>query len=146
MAADNWLIFNKFKEYKGDGTIDLDNDTFKAILVLSSWTPDLTDSLYADVSGDELANGNGYTTGGVTLSGVTWVESAGTVTFDCNDFDWSASGGDLTFRYCLIYDDTAVGDPLVCYSLLDNTPANVTIVDGTTMTIQINASGIFQEA
>jgi hypothetical protein len=31
----------------------------------------------------------------------------------------------------------------VCYSLLDNSPADVTVTDTNTLTVQINASGVF---
>ena len=29
MAADAWKIYNKWKEYLGDGTVDMDADAFK---------------------------------------------------------------------------------------------------------------------
>ena len=51
-----------------------------------------------------------------------------------------------TARYAAIYDDTVaspVVDPIVCSTLLDTTPADVTATDGNTFTIQMNASGIF---
>jgi hypothetical protein len=33
--------------------------------------------------------------------------------------------------------------PLLCVSLLDTAPANVTATDGNTFTVAINASGVF---
>jgi hypothetical protein len=59
---------------------------------------------------------------------------------------FTASGGSITARYAVIDDDTVttpVADPLVCYSLLDNSPADLTATDGNTFTVQMNASGIF---
>ncbi len=41
MAADAWVLHDKFKEYMGDGTIDLDGDSFK--LALFQQLPDKTD-------------------------------------------------------------------------------------------------------
>jgi hypothetical protein len=147
MAADAWKIYNKFKEYMADGLIDLDGDTFKMALFLStSNCATLTWDDYADLS-NEHANANGYTTGGETLASVTWTESAGTVTFDFADEVWTASGGSIICRFAVVYDDTPttpVADPLVGYSLLDNTPADVTVNDGNTLTVQINANGMFQ--
>jgi hypothetical protein len=144
MAADAWLIYNKFKEYQGDNTIDLDGDTFKLQLHTSTHTPALTDSVKADLD-NEVANGAGYTTGGVTLGSVTWTESSGTVTFDFADPSWTASGGPIVARYGIALDDTPTSpaDPLVGYSLLDNAPADVTVTDGNTLTLEINASGMF---
>jgi hypothetical protein len=41
MAANAWKRYNKFPEYIGDGTIDLDNDTFKVALFLSTSNCDI---------------------------------------------------------------------------------------------------------
>lgn len=144
MAADAWKVYNKAKEYIGDGTIDLDGDTFKVMLATSSYTPLLTHSTKTDVT-NEVANGNGYTTGGVTVT-ATWSESTGTVTFDSDDPSWTASGGSITARYAVLYDDTPTSpaDPVIAYCLLDNAPADVTAVDGADFTIQLAAGGYFQ--
>ena len=146
MAADAWDFYNEFTEYVADGTMDLDADSFKLALFLStSNAATLTTSGYASLT-NEHANGNGYTTGGETLTSVTWSRSGGTTTFDSADEVWTASGGSITARFGVIYDDTVttpVADPLCCYTLLDNTPADVTATDGNTLTIQMNASGIF---
>jgi hypothetical protein len=87
---------------------------------------------------NEVANGNGYTTGGqeitISLSGTT------TVTVDGTDEVWTASGGSITARFAVIYE---VSGNVLCYCLLDDTPADVTATDGNTLTVAINASGIF---
>ena len=149
MAAGAWTLHNKIKEYIGDGTVDLDTHTFKCGLALST-SNIATASIdgYAAVT-NEHANANGYTTGGQALTSVTWVEASGTITFDSADVTWTASGGSITSRYGFIYDDTVttpVADPVVCHSLLDTTPADVTATSGNTLTIQMNASGIFTVA
>ena len=58
---------------------------------------------------DELANGNGYTTGGNTLSSVTPVADGTTAVCDFADTTWSSA----TFSTCgaIIYNDTASGNP-----------------------------------
>ena len=103
---------------------------------------------YATVT-NEHANGNGYTTGGVAVTSPTWVESSGTVTFDCADLVWTASGGSIVARFGAIYDDTVttpVADPVIADTLLDNSPADVTATDGNTFTIAIHANGVFSSA
>ena len=143
MAADKWKIYDGFLEYMGDNTIDMDADTFKVGLYLStSNAATLTTDDVAALT-NEHANANGYTTGGNTLASVTWAEATGTVTFDAADTVWTASGGPITARFAVIYSDTSVTDKLVAYSLLDTAPADVTATDGNTLTIQMNASGIF---
>jgi len=54
---------------------------------------------------------------------------------------WTASGGSITARYAVIYNSTTGG--LIGYSLLDNSPADVTATTGNTFTVSPNASGIF---
>ena len=140
MAADAWKIYDSFKEKMSDGTLDLDNDTFKCALFLSTHTPAQTDDTYAALA-NEVANGLGYTTAGVALASVTWVEAAGTITFDAADISWTASGGSIVARYAIIYDTTV--DQLVAMCLMDNAPADVTVTDGNTLTLQLSASGVF---
>lgn len=139
-----FTFFDEFKKYLGDGTIDLDSHTFKA--VLSNTAPTVgTDTVLANIT--QIANGNGYTTGGVTLSSVTWTETgAGTAIWRWNaaDFTWTASGGSIaTFRYVVVYDDTpsSPADPLV--GLLDY-GTTLVITSGNAFTVDIGASGIFE--
>lgn len=144
MAADAWIKYNNFPELMADGTIDLDDDVFKVQLHTSSYTPNAeTHTVKADLS-NEHASGNGYTTGGFTIT-QTWTQSTTTLTFDSDDPNWTASGAPITARYAVIVDDTPASpaDPLVAYSLLDNSPADVSVSDGNTLTLEINASGIF---
>lgn len=141
-AVGVWTVFGSFVEKVGNKLIDLDADTFKALLVTSTWTPAVTtDDELADVSANQAANSVT-----VTLTSNTWVRSGSTSTFDSADITFTASGGSAIARYCVIYDDTPAGDPLVCYCLLDTTPANVTILNGDSLVLQLHASGILTAA
>ena len=141
MAADNWKRYNKFPEYMGDGTIDLDTDTFNVALFLStSDCATVTETAYP--STNEHANGNGYATKGQSLDSVTWTESSGTLTFDSANEVFTASGGSIVCRFAQIFSDTAALDELVAYALLDNAPADVTATDTNTLTIAMHGSGI----
>jgi hypothetical protein len=142
-AAGKWKFYDTAKEKIGQGIIDLDGHTFKmALFTSASNCNTLTHDELADLT-NQVANGNGYTTGGVTLTGVTWTNSSGTITFDFSDPSWTASGGSIVSRYAVIYDDTVAGDPLLAVCLLDTTPANVTVPNGFVMAIIISASGAF---
>lgn len=103
--------FNKFIEFLGKGTIDLDTNVFKAALVKSTYVFDAAHEDFAtSVQAHEVAAGNGYTAGGVTLSGVTWAYNSGTgkTVFDCNDPSWTATGGDLgPATGLVVYDSTS---------------------------------------
>lgn len=144
MAAGNWITYDSFKEYLGDGTIDLDTHTFRITLHTSAYTPNRgTQTVKADLT-NEVANGNGYTTNGQALTGVTWTQTGGTATFDATNPVWTASGGSITARYAVLHDDdpTSPADPLVAYCLLDTTPADVVATDTNTLTIAFHANGI----
>jgi hypothetical protein len=145
MAAGPWQTYESFVEYAEDGTIQLGDDTFNMALFQStSNAATLTHTVLANLT-NEVANGNGYTTGGNALTTVTATRSGRTLTFDADDEVWTASSGSITARFAVIYKDgtaNSVTDPLVAVALLDDTPADVTATDGNTLTVAINASGI----
>lgn len=146
MAADAWDIYNIFPEYLGDSTIDLDADTFNLGLYLSTSNAATRTLTNRAALTNQVATANGYTQPGSALGSVTWNRSAGVTTFDSADEVWTASGGSITARFAVMDDDTVSSpetDPLCMSSLLDNAPADVTATDGNTLTIQMNASGIF---
>lgn len=146
MAAGKWKLYDTAKLKIGDGTIDLDTHSFKMALFLSTSN---CNTLTHDELGDltnQHANANGYTTGGQTLSTTTWTNASGTITFDCVDPVWTASGGSIVAHWAVIYDDTAANDPLLCVSYMNyngGAPADVTTTDGNTLTGIIAATGIF---
>lgn len=147
-AAGKWKLYEKAKLYLADGTFDLDlNTNWKMALALStSNANDLTLAapIYANLT-NEHSNANGYTTGGVAIT-PTWTNASGTETFDAADPVWTASGGSIVARFAVIYKDATVNTivkPLLAVCLLDTAPADVTTTTGNTLTIQLNASGIF---
>jgi len=85
-------------------------DTFKIALYTSSATLDATTTAYT--ASNEVANGNGYTTAGETLTNVTPTSSSTTAYTDFADVTWSTAS--FTANGALIYNDTAAGDPAVC--------------------------------
>ena len=147
MAAGTFTLYDSVAELIGDGTLDLDTHPFKIVQLTSVYTPSAAHSVYADLT-NELATANGYTAGGGTLTTVTYTQTGGVATFDSDNFVWTASGGPITARYGVIYDDTPTTplvDPLIGYYLLDSAPADVTATDGNTFTVGPNAAnGWFQ--
>lgn len=142
MAADAWDVYNDAKEMIINGTMDLDADVLKVALYNSTEAPAATDTAYSTTN--ELATQYGYTQGGWTVTGAAVSESSGTITFDMNDPNWTASGGSITARYAILYNDTTTPKQRIACCLLDNTPADVTVTDTNTLTVQIHANGVFQ--
>ena len=85
-------------------------NTFNLALYTSSAT--LNKSTTAYTSSNEVANGNGYTTKGNALTSVTPVLSTDTAV--CDFADTSFTSASFTARGCLIFNDSASGDPAVC--------------------------------
>jgi hypothetical protein len=138
MAAGAWTFTNGSRTDIADGVLRIATDTYKMALFLSTSNIGAASTTYAGVT-NEHANANGYTTGGIsvdlTLAGTT------TVTADIAvDPVWTASGGDIVARFAVIYE---VGGNVLCYCLLDSTPANVTATNGNTLTVAAHASGVF---
>lgn len=145
MTANAWKFYEIARERIADGTYDLDDDTFTIALFLSTsdaatLTGGTNDDL-ADLT-NQHANNNGYTTGGINVA-ATWVRSGETITFDTANAVWTADGGSIIARFAVMYDNTHAQNGLLCMSLLDNNPLDVTATDGNTLTVQINASGVF---
>lgn len=139
MAAGAWTFTNGGRTSLLDGTFDLNTDTFLIALFLSTSNIGAASTTYAGVT-NEHENANGYTTGGISLGTLTLSGTTTVTVDDPSDAVWTASGGNITARFAVIYES---GGNVLCYALLDSTPADVTATDGNTLTIAFNASGIF---
>jgi len=144
MAAGKWKLYEQAKLAIHNGDIDLNGHSFKINLYLSTSNCDTLsghDAL-ADLT-NQHATANGYTQNNKAVT-ITTAQSGGTVTVDeTTNPVWTASGGSITARFAVIYDDTHADDMPLCVCLLDTAPADVTATDGNTLTINMNASGIF---
>jgi hypothetical protein len=122
------VIPHNFIEALGKAQIDFSSHTFKAALMQNTFTPDAaTHAEYSDVSGSELANGNGYATGGSTLTSVSFTNTTGTCTFDADNIQWTSAT--FTTRYVVLYDDTATNKDIICiYDMgSDKSPSDGTL-------------------
>ena len=137
MAQGTNALFDEFAKSIGDGRIDLDTHSFKIALVtlqvggaptiaktdaVPTWGAGGTTNLAAS----EVVPGGGYTAGGILLTGVTWLQTAGVASFVANDVSWTsaASGDPATIKTAVVYSDTATNKD--CVGFIDMT------ADGTT--------------
>jgi hypothetical protein len=104
--------FNSFVDVLMKGGVNLATDTLKVMLTNTAPVP--TNTKYADIAASELGNGNGYTTGGVAVTGTTLTSNAGTDSLAADQTTFTSQTGQMgPFRYVVYYDDTAVNKPLV---------------------------------
>jgi len=139
MAAGAWTFTNQARTDLLNGTHDLDTNTYLMALFLSTSNIGAASTTYAGVT-NEHANANGYTTGGFSLGALTLAGTTTVTVDDPADAVWTASGGSIVARFAVIYKS---GSNVLCYCLLDSTPADVTATNGNTLTVAPHASGIF---
>jgi hypothetical protein len=111
-------------------------DTYKMALFQSTSNIGATSNAYSALT-NEVASANGYTTGGTSVT----LSNTGTtsVTVNCTDASWTASGGTIVARFAVVYE---VSGNVLCYCTLDSAPADVTVAAGNTLTIS-STSGLF---
>jgi len=100
------------------GNIDFDTNTFKAMLVTSSYAPNFTAHDKRDDVTNEVANGNGYSTGGATSTVTVTKDTANNkVTVQLGAVSWSTST--ITARGVVYYKSrggASSADELVGYA------------------------------
>jgi hypothetical protein len=133
MATSAWNKFNDFSEQLVRGVHDFDANTFKVVLVLSTDTPVVSDTILSNI--DQVVNGGGYTTGGETTT-ITIAEVSGTTTVSGTEIVWTGTGSGFgPFRYAVLYNDTAANDPLIAW--FDYGSA-ISVGAGETFTLKFN--------
>lgn len=138
--------YNKIQDYVeqlSKGVHVWSSHTFKSLLTNAATVA--TNTVKADLT--DIAAGNGYTAGGMTLDTVTLSETSGTAKVTIADEVLTASGGSIgPFRYVTIYNDTATSpaDALVCWY---DYGSSITLADTETFTLDFDATnGLWQLA
>lgn len=111
------VVYNSFKVAVIDGTIDLDTDSFKVMLVTSAYTANKDTHDYRDDITNEVS-GTGYSAGGAALANpaVTVDNTNDLAKWDADDLTWSTAT--ITARGAVIYKargGASSADELVCY-------------------------------
>jgi hypothetical protein len=143
MAAGSYQIYNNAKLLIANNGIDLDGDTFIALMTTNAFTPSVSGQTTLSQVTNELTDTD-YTR--QTLTSVTVTESGGTVKIDSANIVFGSNVTIQNAKYLIIFSDTATNDPLLTYVDLDTSSA--TGVSSTNSQFQItqNANGIFSIA
>ena len=124
--------FNSFVEALAEGTHNLGADTLT--IALTNTAPVAGNTVLANIT--EIAYTN---VSSRVLTSVTSAQTGGTYTLDAADLVLTASGTVPTFRYVVLYNDTAASDELIGYY---DYGSAVDLLNGETFTITFDASGI----
>lgn len=126
--------FNSFVEAEAEKVHNLGSDTLKVALTNSA--PVATNTVLANIT--QIANGNGYTTGGTATTISSSAQTSGTYKLVITDVVFTASGGSMgTFQYLVLYNDTASNDELIGWA---DYGTALTLTDGSTLTVSFDAS------
>lgn len=139
--------YNKFNIFTKDLSNAAHNfasggNTYKVLL--TNTAPVATNAVYGDISAAQVANGGGYTTGGIS-SAMSDSTASGTEKVLATNVTWTGSGGGMgPFRYVAIYNDTTSSPvkPLVCWF---DYGSSISLISGDTFTVSFDGTnGLFQ--
>lgn len=140
-------MFQNFETYVHSGDINCDTtgnggDVFKVALSNTAMTASWTQLS----SVTEISAGNGYTTGGATMTTASLSQTGGVMTWVGGNATWTASGGSIgPARYFVLYSDTSTNDLLVgwwdygsSFTVADGQPLTLTLTTLLTITTTHN--------
>jgi hypothetical protein len=136
--------FNKFQpfvEALAEKAHNLGSDTLKVVLTNSAPTASM--AALSEIT--QVANGNGYTTGGTAATISSSAQSSGTYKLVLADVVFTASTGTIgPFRYAALHNDTSTTDLLIGYW---DYGSSITLQDTETFTVDFDATnGVLQLA
>jgi hypothetical protein len=123
--------FNSFVEALAEKVHNLGADTLK--VALSNTAPVATNTQLSNIT--QIANGNGYTTGGTTATLTSSAQSSGLYKLVLADVVFTATGSMGPFRYAVLYNDTATNDELIGWW---DYGSSITLASGETFTVDFD--------
>lgn len=125
--------FNCFVEDLAEKVHNLGSDTLKVALTNSA--PVNTNTVLANIT--QISGTNGYTTGGTQATITSSSQTSGTYKLVLADVTFTATGSMGPFRYAVLYNDTATGDPLIGWY---DYGSSITLATSETFTIDFDAA------
>lgn len=129
--------FHSFVEALAEKVHNLGADTLT--VALTNTLPVNTNTVLANITQISYTNIQNGTTTGRDLTGVTSAQTTGTYKLDANDLVLTATGTVPTFRYVVLFNQSATNDELIGWY---DYGATVDLLNGETFTITWDAAGI----
>ncbi len=152
MAASAWTVFNEFRKWVVDGTIDLPTTVVDIHLFITAASANINNDVLSTLGSiaNEVASANGYSQSGKAITD-TWTtgDSVGQMRYDMSDVIWTATGGTIpNIRYALLVARTEDSGKNSSNKLMMRAPLTTTqftLQTGSTLTVSTPASdGIFE--
>lgn len=139
------IIPQYFVTQQANKKIDFENDSIKCIMCSGTYDESTLRDIryYGNVSANEIPQGNGYTSGGVEVSGTSaFVDDTNNRTvYFCNYITFTASGGTVgPVRYGVMYDITGEYTTVYVFDFGENR----TIEDGSNLVIRTDPDGFLR--
>jgi hypothetical protein len=131
MAAGAWTFTNGARTDIMNGVAAFNSASFKVALFLSTSNLSTSSTTFAGVTNEVGTTNTGYTAGGITVTFAEAGTTSVTLKFSTNPV-WTAGTANLTARFACLY---KVSGNVICYCLLDSTPADVTATNTNTLTV-----------
>jgi hypothetical protein len=129
--------FNSFVEAVAEKVHNLGSDAL--VIALTNSAPSASNTQLSDITQISYTN---LSSRAVTTS--TSAQSGGTYKLVCADLVLTASGAVATFRYAVLYNDTATNDELIGYW---DYGSSITMANGETFTVDFDGTnGVLQIA
>jgi hypothetical protein len=129
--------FNSFVEAVAEKTHNLGSDTLTIALTAAANAPVASNTQLSNLT--QIAYTN-LSARAVTTASSS--QTSGTYKLVCNDLVLTASGAVATFRYVVLYNDTATNDELIAWW---DYGSDVTLANGETFTIDFDGTnGVLQ--
>jgi hypothetical protein len=129
--------FHSFVEALSEKVHNLGADTLT--VALTNTAPVNTNTVLANITEIAYTNIQDGATTGRNLAGVTSAQVSGTYTLDANDLVLTATATVPTFRYVVLFNQSATNDELIGFY---DYGAAVDLLNGETFTITWDAAGI----
>jgi hypothetical protein len=123
--------FHSFVEALAEKVHNLGADTLR--VALTNTAPVATNTVLANIT--QIANGNGYTTGGTTANLTSSAQTSGLYRLVLADVVFTATGSMGPFRYAVLYNDTATNDELIGWW---DYGSSITLASGETFTVDFD--------